>query len=168
MKAGFSLLELLVVLAMGLIMLLMSIPAYQHLFEKTQSSNVINQLIAAINAARTEAIAGNQVIVLCGSSNGLQCDGQWQKGMLLIDPNDMVLRNFSALPLGDRLWWQSSLGTDDFLKLAPTGFTDGQRGSFYYCPRYNPVKYGAKITISDSGRARVDTDTQTLEASCQT
>jgi type IV fimbrial biogenesis protein FimT len=168
MKAGFTLLELLIVLGVGLIMLLISVPAYQHLLARTRSTNVINHMMTAINEARVQAITGNQIIVFCGSEDGLQCDGQWQRGQLLTDTNGKVMHNFSGLPLGDRLWWESSLGHDNFLKLAPTGFTEGQRGSFYYCPRYSPVKYGAKIIVLDSGRVRVDNDAQTLALSCQT
>lgn len=159
MTQGFTLFELLVVMSIGLILLLTGVPAYQHLLARNKTTATINHIIAAIHAARDMAIAQNQMITFCGSSDKLHCDGQWQAGQLmLLDQSQQVLRIYSGVGAGDRLWWQSSLGYNNVLKLSPTGFTDGQRGSFYYCPRYNASQYGAKIVVADSGRLRVEAD----------
>jgi len=155
--AGFTLFELLIAMSLGLILLLAAVPSYHHIFARNKQADLVNHLIAAIHAARSEAVARNQVVVLCGSGDGKQCDGQWQEGQLMVlDQNQQVLRTYSGLPSGDQLWWRSSLGYNTELKLAPSGFTDGQQGSFYYCPRENARQYGARIIVSGSARVRVE------------
>lgn len=165
--AGFTLLELLVSIGLGLLLLLISAPAYHHLIARNKTVDTINHLVNAIYAARSEAVAEGRVIVFCGSGDGVHCDGHWQAGQLmLVDQTQQVLRLYSGLSAGDRLWWQSSLGNDNALKLAPTGFTNGQRGSFYYCPRDHASQYGAKIIVADSGRVRIETGSQELTTAC--
>ncbi len=164
---AFTLFELLIVMSIGLILLLAGVPAYQHLLARSRTANTVNHIIAAIHAARNEAIAQNQIVAFCGSQDGMHCDGQWQAGqMMILDQTQQILRVYAGIPAGDRLWWQSSLGYNNVLKLAPTGFTEGQRGSFYYCPRYNSAQYGAKIIVADSGRVRVETESQELQTAC--
>lgn len=165
--SGFTLFELLIVMGIGLILLVIGIPSYQHLLARNKTTTVVNQVMDAIHSARTEAVARGETVVFCGSGDGMHCDGDWQAGQLLaLDQTQQVLRVYAGLRQGDRLWWQSSLGANNALKLAPTGFTAGQRGSFYYCPLADPTRYGAKIVVADSGRVRVETDPTELQADC--
>ena len=165
--AGFTLFELLIVMSISLILLAVGAPSYQHLLANNETAAVVNQVIDAIHSARTEAVTRGETMVFCGSGDGMHCDGHWQAGQLLaLDQTQQVLRVYSGVHPGDRLWWQSSLGANNALKLAPTGFTAGQRGSFYYCPLADPGRYGAKIIIADSGRIRVETDPAELQAEC--
>ena len=164
---GFTLFELLLAISLGLILLMIAVPSYEHLLARNKTTGVVNHIIAAIHTARSEAITQSRVIVFCGSEDNTHCDGQWQAGQLmLIDDSQQVLRIYSGISPGDRLWWKSSLGYNNALKFAPTGFTQGQRGSFYYCPRYRTAQYGAKIVVSDSGRVRVETDAEELQKIC--
>lgn len=160
-------LELLLVISVGCILSMASIPSYQHLLARNKTAHLINHVIVAMDAARSEAIAKGQVVAFCGSQDALHCDGQWQTGqVMLMDRSQQILRVYPGVSAGDRFWWQGSLGSNEALKFAPTGFTAGQRGSFYYCPRVKANQYGAKIVVSDSGRARIETDAQTLQKAC--
>ncbi len=166
-KRGFTLIELLLTMAIGCILLLVTIPVFQDLFLRNKTANTIDRLVNAVHLARSLAQAENQMISFCGSQDGLHCDGQWQAGqIMLIDQTQQVLRHFSGIPSGDRLWWNSSLSANNVLKLSPTGFTDGQRGSFYYCPKVNPDRYGVQLIIADSGRVRVETGGADLASAC--
>ncbi len=167
LKFGFSLLELLLALAMGLVLLLIAIPIYHHLLLENNTRRIVDQIVTAIQAARSSAIARDEVIIFCGSVDRQHCDGSWQAGQFIqSDQNQKIMRTFPALPLGDRLLWRSSLGYNQELKFAPSGFTLGQRGSFYYCPLQKPDHYGAAIVVSDSGRVRVEVDSEKLLANC--
>lgn len=164
---GFTFFELLLAMSLGLILLLCAVPSYHYLLARNKTATTVNHVVAALHSARNEAVSQSQIVVFCGSSDGRHCDGQWQAGqLLLLDQTQAVLRVFSGVASGDRLWWQSSLGSNNALKWAPTGFTQGQRGSFYYCPRDNAARYGAKIVVSDSGRTRVEINTQELQTAC--
>lgn len=154
----FSLLELILAMSIGLILLLCAVPSYQHLQAENKTADVVRQITTAVDAARNEAMAREEMVTVCGSGDGMHCDGQWQAGQIMVlDQNQQLLRVFPGVAAGDQLWWQSSLGRNNALKLAPTGFTDGQRGSFYYCPRYGAAQYSAKIVVSSSARIRVET-----------
>lgn len=164
---GFTLFELLFSIGIALILLVSAVPAYQQLIAHNKTMSVVNHITFGIHTARSAAIAQNQVVDFCGSQDRRHCDGEWSQGqVMLLDQTQEVLQRYDGLTKGDRLWWNSSLGYDDTLKFAPTGFTNGQRGSFYYCPQRKPEKYGAKIIVSESGRVRVEYNAEELSKTC--
>ena len=61
----------------------------------------------------------------------------------------------SALPSGDHLIWNSSGGKDDYLELLPTGYTNGQRGTFYYCSANENPTYSRAVVVMSTGRTYV-------------
>lgn len=79
---GFTLMELLVVLAIMGIGLLMAVPSYQSMVTNNRLDGQAQELQAAFNYARSEAIRLNRPVVLCQSLNGTQCSsptgGKWQ------------------------------------------------------------------------------------------
>lgn len=164
---GFTLFELLLAMSVSLILAFTAAPAWHHWVARNKTAEFISRMVTAIHAARSEAVAREENVVFCGSGDGVHCDGRWQSGQLtMLDHSQKVLRIYPATASGDRFWWKSSLGYNDALKLAPTGFTAGQRGSFYYCPHYKPERYGAKIVVSDSARLRVETGVDDLQQIC--
>lgn len=166
-RSGFTLFELLVTLSIVVILLMIAIPSYQHLYAINKTSVVVNHVVDAIHSTRSSAMAENQIVAFCGSGDHQHCDGNWSKGQLIIEAQSQrILQNFLPANQHDKLLWKSSLGDNNSLKLAPNGFTDGQRGSFYYCPAEHPEKYGAKIVVSDSGRTRMEYNSEDLRSAC--
>lgn len=168
-KHGFTLFELLLGLSIALILLAAIIPGFQHFRSRNQTVQIVDHISAAIHMARSAAIAANEVVIFCGTGDQEYCDGNWSRGELIMQEFDrQILRYFTGvIPEGDHLLWRSSLSDNNELKLAPSGFTKGQRGSFYYCPRYHSEKYGAKIVISDSARLRVEYGGEELQQICE-
>lgn len=165
---GFSLLELLISLSILGIFLILVVPSFTPLWQKNKTTVVVNQLLSAINFSRSQAILADNYTVFCGSKDHIDCDGDWSHGQIVkIDNSSSALRYFSGLPSGDRLIWQSSLAKNNYLKFSPNGFTNGQNGSFYYCPKFPNQKYGAIIVVSLSGRARVDLNSDKLMQVCE-
>lgn len=165
--SGFNLLELLISLAILGILTLLLIPSYRSLLQRNRTTVVVNQLISAINFSRSQSILQDDFIFFCGSQDHLNCDGQWSEGQIIKTKNqDVILRTFSKFTKGDQLFWKSSLGKNDYLEFSPTGFTDGQDGSFYFCPKFPNEAYGAIIVVSLSGRARIDHDQNKLMQVC--
>lgn len=152
---GFGLIEILIALSLISILVFVGVPAMQHLTTRNRVNTYVNQLVTAINFARSEAIKRGQPVIFCGSGNLKNCDGQWQKGQIIL-MNNHIARVFQALPAGDQLSWSSSLGKDTALEMLPTGFTNGQNGSFIYCP--HDKQYAKKIVINQTGRVRVTDD----------
>lgn len=146
---AFTLLELLVTLFILGILITAAVPASQHFLEKNNSNAEVNALIQGLAYARNEAIILSEKVIFCSSSNGQSCGGSWQDGQLAIKADGEVLRVFPALTKAN-LVWNSSAGKDDRLEWMPTGYTNGQRGTFYYCA--SDVDASQSIVIINTGR----------------
>ena len=68
-SSGFTLLELMVVLAIAAILVTLSAPAFNRLIKTTQMSSTVNTFLADMRYARTEAIRRGGWVVLCRSNN---------------------------------------------------------------------------------------------------
>ncbi len=152
---GFTLIELIVTLAIISIPLLIAIPSGQYLIAENRTVAQVNSLVSAIHYARQEAIMRGEMITFCKSSDHKSCTGNWRDGQIAQNTTGNVLRVWQALPTGDRLLWNSSGGRDDSLQLLPSGYTNGQRGSFYYCSGQNDAAYSRAIVVWNTGRLYV-------------
>jgi type IV fimbrial biogenesis protein FimT len=152
--AAFSLIELLVTLAIVGIFLLLAISGFHTFVIKTRVTSQVNQFMSAIAYARSEAIMRGEVITLCKSVDHKTCGGQWRDGQIIINAKQQVLRVYQALPVGDQLLWFSNFKQNNFLQFSAAGFTNGQQGSFYYCPA--DKRYAKRIVVEQSGRVRVE------------
>lgn len=98
--------ELLVVLAVGAILLVIAIPGYAFLVNTSRLAAVTNDLVTALNQARSEAVKRGARVTVCKTSHATAaipvCDpsGSWQQGWLVfvdsgisgtIDSNDILL-----------------------------------------------------------------------------
>jgi type IV fimbrial biogenesis protein FimT len=80
---GFSLVELMAVIAIAAILLTIGVPSFSVLLEKQRMTTTVNELFAALNLARSEAIQrGTRVDLVPVDGNN------WSNGWLvLIDDN---------------------------------------------------------------------------------
>lgn len=154
-KKGFTFIELLITMTVLGILLLIAIPSMQHLVVQNRVTTQVQQIVRAINLTRSEAIKRGTSVFFCKSSDGKNCGGNWSDGQLILAGHE-ILRIYPHLPPGDELIWSSSFGQNDVLEILPTGFTNGQNGSFSYCPQ--DQNYAKRIIINQSGRVRISTD----------
>lgn len=159
---GFTLIELLIVLSLAAVLMLFAIPTYRSLAISNRATTQVDQLITAINFARSEAVKHHTIVSLCPTIQGQQCEGEWRDGWLVftdskatgkVTSNDQILRVFGALPNKDRLEWRGSRSYR-YLQLSPTGGTYGQQGTFIYCTQTSKIPY--VVIISQTGRVRTD------------
>ena len=150
--AGFTFIEFLMALGVLGILLTITVVAMRDLMLKNQITAEVNQIIAAVNFARSEAIKRGIPVTYCASDNGKACHGDWSDGQIILAASQ-VLRIYPALFDGSRLNWSGNFGKDHLLQLLPTGFTNGQSGSFYYCPAIDSM--GKRIIVNQAGRTRV-------------
>lgn len=161
---GYSLLEVLLVLILSAILFALAIPAYRHLVTGNHAVTQINQLVAAINYARSEAIHRHSVVTLCGSNDSRSCSGKWSDGWIIfvdkkisgqVDPDDEILRVFSAVPTGSLLEWVGQR-SNEYLQMDPSGTTHGQAGTFSYYPDMRDQQKVSKVVVSQTGRIRIE------------
>lgn len=149
-NSAFTLIELLITLVIISILSLIAIPAFRYFVTQNRALAQVNQIVAAINYARSEAIKTGKAVTFCKSIDHETCGGAWRDGQIIL-LEAKVLRVYNALAPEDKLNWASNLGKNNALVLLPTGFTDGQNGSFTYCSD----GYARKIIVEQTGRVRI-------------
>jgi Tfp pilus assembly protein FimT len=89
-NAGFTGVELLVVLAIAAVMITLAIPPMTNLLQGMRTQGEANKLAQGINLARSTALQTGLTTILCSSRSGTDCDGvdgSWQMGWLVFsDP----------------------------------------------------------------------------------
>ena len=82
---GFTLIELMVTLAVAAILLTIGIPSFQQFIANNRASAGANELLAALQLARSEAVRRNSFASVCPSTNGTTCTGgtEWARGWIV-------------------------------------------------------------------------------------
>lgn len=89
-STGFTLLELLVALAVAAILLVMAVPAFTSLVLDARLTSAVNRVVHGMHVARHEALKSGSDVVLCRSVSRRQCvnAGGWQTGFIVFVNRD--------------------------------------------------------------------------------
>ena len=79
---GFTLVEMLMVLTVAVVLLTLGAPAFIDTVRNNRLVTTMNALSGTLASARAEAVAQRRVVTVCGSSDGLECDGEWTQGWI--------------------------------------------------------------------------------------
>ncbi len=82
-NSGFTLLELMVGVAVAAVLLTIGLPSFSSSIKKNQGVTDANGLLALLTMARSEAIKRDQTVTLCASADGASCDSNasnWTEG----------------------------------------------------------------------------------------
>ncbi|CAG1020656.1 hypothetical protein MTYM_00426 [Methylococcales bacterium] len=160
---GFSLIELIITMTIGVILLGSAMPSLTSGIVSNRLTSNANDLVVALNFARSEAIKRGQHVVI--RKVGENWENGWQvfvdidrtteaRKNLLDAGTDVELRMTSALP--DRYTLRGNNNFVSFIRYQPDG-TSNRFGSFAICEGGN-IR-GAKLVIVNSvGRARMAPD----------
>jgi type IV fimbrial biogenesis protein FimT len=109
--SGFTLLELVVTLAIGAVILVVGVPSFKGTLDNQRMTSATNELVMSLNLAKSEAIKRVVYVSVCKSSNGASCsaaDTSWDDGWIVfanatvanldsIEGEDEVIRFYPAL-----------------------------------------------------------------------
>lgn len=84
---GFTLIELMVTLAVLAIVLGIAVPSFQKQIINNKSQTMGDEFAQALNFARSEAVKNKQRVSICASSNGTSCTGSWSEGFIVFQDN---------------------------------------------------------------------------------
>lgn len=82
-SAGFTLVELMVAIALLAVLLGIGVPSFRTLREGNSITTVTNDLVAALQFARSEAIRTGTNMTVCSSNDQTTCSGGWVNGWVV-------------------------------------------------------------------------------------
>lgn len=157
---GFTLVELMITLAISVILLGLAAPAFQNSLLSGKLSTQANNLVASAILARGEAIKRNAPVTLCVSANGTSCaTGGWEQGWIVMSGTTVIQRQ-QAAPSGVKITESAGIILVNFL---PAGVGATQT-TLTVCRATPEVGSQERVvTISATGRPTV---AKTTTAAC--
>lgn len=166
-QTGFTLIELMVTIAVLGILLSIGIPSYQNMVLNSRITAQANQVITALNYARSEAVKRAAPATVCSTNGGAACAGStnWSTGWLVfadangngvVNAGETVLRVWPALNTGNTL----NTGKDLRVTFAASGFATGFNDTFRLCDKRGTAE-ARSIVINSMGRSYVEKGTAT-------
>ena len=175
--AGFTLIELVIVVALAAIIMTFAVPSYQNLIANNRITSHTNELVMGINMARSEAVKRNVRVILCRSANPTAappaCGGSantWTTGWLLFasgDANntyeagtDTLIRVGESARTGIQI--RTNATSNNNLEINSNGTTNegGGTAAFAICDDRDgdndfDEQWGRQIQVSPSGHLRL-------------
>ncbi|MCH1924384.1 GspH/FimT family pseudopilin [Shewanella sp. C32] len=161
MPNGFTLVELMVTIAVAAILLTVGVPSLKSLYDAYRGNSEISRIQQALSFARNQAISYGAPVAVCPNNNGTSCGSDWQSGLLIYATTtadtatvSKVLKVVEGFNSSDRI-------AGGKIVFRPDGLTSNTaQVSFIYCP--NGERSGSRsINVSSSGMIRYGDDDQT-------
>ena len=164
-NSGFTLLELIIAMALVSIVVAFAIPSMTTFTQNDRLTTNINSLIGHLAYARSEAVKRSQQVSVCASNDAATCSGGWDDGWIVyidadnnnsFDAGEEVIRAQQALG-GNNTLTATGIGTQ--ITYDNRGFVNAASvGSLQLCDdRSGP--YGKTVRITTTGRVRLEADT---------
>lgn len=162
---GYSLIELLIVVAIIGVLAALSAPSFQDTIESANTNSQIKVMLTTLNLARSEAIKRGQDVSICASDDGADCAvDEWSEGWLVfvdnngdadgdagsVDGGDEIIRVYDSLSAASTLTFTADLYSYNSLGFSATGGNQ----TFLLCPDSGNSANARAIDIGPSGRGR--------------
>jgi prepilin-type N-terminal cleavage/methylation domain-containing protein len=166
-QSGFTLIELMVTIAVAAILLAIGVPSLTSLYEGIRARSVISTIESSFVFGRSQAVSYGSRVSICPMTT-TSCGSDWTKGFSVFIDNgtlgsmdttngiaDVVLRKVDAFNSNDII--KSDLSR---LSFNPDGLmANGNSGTFRYCPGAADSSSSEAISINSSGRMSTITST---------
>jgi len=162
---GFTLVEVLVVLAIAAVTLGLAVPALGEAVVRHRLRAATGAFLDTLDRARARAVWRNREVTVCASEDGRHClpTSDWSRGWATMDWRGTVDR---MPPLDPRLAVAHRAGRDA-IDFAPNGTTRGDNQTVTLCVRGRPAT-AVSVVIGNAGLARRQTPTADDARACAT
>jgi type IV fimbrial biogenesis protein FimT len=178
--SGFTLLELMIAIAVAGVLMALAVPSGTDIIRNNRLTTYTNELVTALNLARSEAVKRGQQVVV--RKTGTNWENGWQVFVDVDRPagntskenvfnddgdatlceatEDCLLRTYSGLSSSYTLRGNNNFV--NFIRYQPDG-TSSADGSFAVCnisdsSATTPKAYSSKLIIINNGRVRIGKD----------
>ncbi|MCK5829671.1 MAG: GspH/FimT family pseudopilin [Methylococcales bacterium] len=159
---GFTLIELMVTLAISGIVMSIGIPSFDQIIKNNRLTTNINELVISLNLARSEAVKRNQPVTI--RKSGLEWEQGWTiftdlDGDGIKESGDILLRTYTALP--DNFTLRSTPSYTNRITFRQSG--KSVNGSFVLCENSDgnniPEENSSRLmVVNNVGRVRMGVD----------
>lgn len=165
-QSGFTLVELMVTIAVAAILLTVGVPSLTSMYDGYRAESNIRSIQQAIQLARNHALSYGTRITICPLSSNT-CGNNWIGGFSVfvdngtlntIDGTDQVLLDVAAFNSNDYIDYDQNTIT-----IGSDGFISGNfnSGIFSYCPSSQSSDESMALQLSVSGKSKFATGTVT-------
>ncbi len=163
---GFTLLELLVALAIAAIAMGFAVPGMQTLVQNYQTKSALNDLRTGIHIARHTAINKNTNVIIC-PRRGDVCGPRntWHAGALIFEDRDnnrarsdgdVIVAQINPITSGQIFW--RAFRSRSYLQFTGSGLTAWQNGNLLYCPHSGEPEQARQLILNVAGRTYLSQD----------
>src|ERR1700678_1988159 len=138
-QTGFTLMELLMTIAIAAIVATIGIPSFRYVTNSNRIAAEVNGLLGDLQFARAEAIKGGQPVTVCMAKGGTTCataGAAWQSGWIVYSNPTGTGKNTTTPAAGSILRIQNTFTSTDTFTAAPA----------YSAITYNREGYAIGIT----------------------
>ncbi len=176
-QQGFTIFELVMTVAVGALLVTLAVPSFNAMLQNNRLTSQINEFVATLQLARSEAVKRNQTVILCATddpaADPLDCTGgaDWDTGWIVFADADSdgapaatadecnagadCIIAVHAPVEGSNTLRGEPAAVSDSIAYQPNGVSDDS-GTFILCdPR--GAAHAKAIVVSTTGRPRTST-----------
>jgi len=176
-QSGFTLIEMMVVLAIAVILTTTAVPSFQTFIQNNRMTTASHQFIASLNLARSEAVKHGKQVTICKSSDSANCTASngWEQGWIIFvdeDGNgardvgtDEILRVQNTLAGIDSISGQThvanliSYADSGFPQLTTGGSLSPQLSTLVICDSRDFGDHAKALVVNTTGSVRTTSAT---------
>lgn len=171
-QAGFTLIEIIVTLTVGMILVSITAPSLANIVQNNRMVALHNDLLSDLALARSTAVTRGSNATLCASNAiGNQClssSAQWPYGWIVFDDvdNDGLIDSAETIiAVNNNMSEQlQMIASNSRVSFDAGGFANGFSNEFTFCDkRGDSAKKG--LIVSNAGRSRI-AETSEIATSC--